>query len=59
MTKRQYKAIAEILNKYDTIHAQCQCSGITEMIMEIANYFESDNPNFNRKLFMRAVRGEK
>ena len=49
MTKKDYIAIANILNKYsDAEHM---------ILLKLCEYFRKDNPNFNADKFLDAVAG--
>ena len=49
MTKKDYIAIATILNKYsDAEHM---------ILLKLCEYFKKDNPNFNADKFIDAVAG--
>lgn len=60
VTKKHYKAIAEIINYQVRYNANADpnedgslmvCEDIAK---ELADYFAEDNPNFNRKKFLKA-----
>ena len=51
MTKKNYIAIAKILNKYswkDSDHM---------ILLKLCQYFKEDNPNFNADIFLDVVSG--
>jgi hypothetical protein len=62
LTKKHFKAIAEMIEKrtgrviykafgdevYDGYHIAC------ELIYDLADYFQEQNPNFNRDKFLKA-----
>ena len=58
MTKKHYKAIAEIIRK-----GQIESSPINGVLLiterafieALTKFFKSDNPNFNEKKFLQAV----
>ena len=58
ITRKHYKAIAEIINRTEN---ESVSIGVTypkidkrELVFEFADYFEQDNPRFNRNRFMKA-----
>jgi len=55
MTKKHYEAIAAILaNHGEKCHA-IQLNGLhKQTCSELADYFETDNKNFNRARFLQA-----
>ncbi len=46
LTKQNYMTIAEILQEHK--------SKSREIVSDLVNYFEKDNPNFNRETFFKA-----
>jgi hypothetical protein len=60
MTRKDYVVTAEILN--DKLYALGNSSVVLRDVVEeiakdFADYFEEDNPRFNRERFMQAVKG--
>lgn len=66
-SKKDYEAIAEILNRnikafehlrsdFGTVSLPCDV--INSIMIGFVRYFESDNPDFNRERFIKAVNGE-
>jgi hypothetical protein len=54
MTKKHFEAIARILNSqlpYNNVDAV----SLADIANDLADYFESVNPNFDRTLFIDAV----
>jgi hypothetical protein len=51
MTKKHYEAIARIIRHYIE---SCQISKECEVLDELADYFEQDNPRFLREKFLKA-----
>lgn len=58
MTKKHYEAIASILNKeLDAWIPESKRAWFTASVTEkLADYFETDNKNFNRAKFIEACR---
>jgi|TARA_R100001530_G_scaffold51240_1_gene38047 hypothetical protein len=61
MTKKHYKAIAEILNKKFLEMDNSLCNGTQdvvpiqeEIVKELATFLKTDNPNFDKTKFERA-----
>ena len=50
MTRKHYKAIAEIINK----NRKSNNAGTWRMITRLADYFTADNDRFNRNKFIKA-----
>jgi len=54
MTRKHYKAIADILNRFDTERPFLT----QDMVSALCIYFKSDNENFNATKFMDAIWSE-
>lgn len=53
MTRKDFRAIAEIIRKYNlTTHDSLDLYKLTQ---ELATYFKQANPTFDRSRFMRAA----
>ena len=53
MSRKDFKAIAEIIRKYNILNADgLELYGITE---ELSSYFKKANPTFDRGKFMKAT----
>jgi len=56
MTKKHFEAIAKVYNKrlnhYSTTEADRNTIG--SLALDLANYFETENPNFDREHFLTA-----
>jgi len=57
--RQYYKAIAEIINKNtdevdDEVHNHYMIVPRDTLITELADYFEQDNPQFDRQKFLKA-----
>ena len=59
MTKKHYKAIAEILSArlYATISPD-ETDTVSAIVRDLADYFHHENINFDRKRFYEAVKAE-
>ena len=51
MTRKHYKAIAEIINKSEKAHLLNYAGSVMQRFID---YFEKDNPEFNRDKFIKA-----
>lgn len=51
MTRKNFKAIADIMRKYKLTSDEIT---INKLAAELATYFKTDNPTFDRSKFMRA-----
>jgi hypothetical protein len=59
MNKKDYKAIAEIIknNKDETTVGGVKITiSNVNLISELADYFEKDNPKFDRQKFYKGIR---
>ena len=54
MTKKQYKRIAEMIERYSPYSDQ-----IGLLAGDLADYFKEDNPNFKEDRFLKACGGLK
>ena len=55
MTRRHYKAIAAILNNaLDNIEETSAVPEVTELAHALADYFKTENANFDRTRFLEA-----
>ena len=55
MTKKHYEAIAEVINNEIRPYGVNAVSQMTYDIIDgLCDYFQTDNPNFNRELFLEA-----
>lgn len=52
LMKKNYKAIAEIVDKYNAIQMDYYDFG--NFVSDLATYFKEDNPNFDREKFLTA-----
>lgn len=55
MTRKDYEAIAEILSAVEK-ERPTQVGAILAVMRGLADYFEKDNPRFNRDRFVEACR---
>lgn len=53
MTRTQFKAVAEIVRKYNTTKKFDDLE-FYHFVDELAKYFRTDNPTFDRAKFIRA-----
>ena len=63
LTKKDYKAIAEIIKIYrpdesGNDYDNGRNHGVTDVAYSLANYFQQDNPRFNRQKFIEACRAD-
>lgn len=56
MTKKHFQAIARIFHKHNVHDGN---RGQAELAREVAAYFATVNPNFDRTRFLAACRGER
>lgn len=57
-TKQHYEAIADILKPYASKGMGTQAQTTSRSIaLDLMDFFQKDNPNFNRKLFAARVLG--
>lgn len=54
MTRKDYVKVAEILNNYYSTNP-VEISEFKYMVMDFADMFSDDNPNFNEDKFLEAV----
>ena len=52
MTRKDYVAVAEILNSY---HLDIDAQVFKDLLSDFQTYFKRDNPNFDRTRFENAV----
>ena len=57
MTRKDYVAVAEILNRYLSNYP-VEISDFKELVFDFADMFADDNPNFNEDKFIEAVYGK-
>jgi hypothetical protein len=57
MTRKDYVATAEILNTYFENYP-VEISDFKELVLDFADMFAKDNPNFNEVKFFGAVYGK-
>jgi hypothetical protein len=57
MTRKDYVAVAKILNDYWN-GSPVEVSEFKYMVMDFADMFSDDNPNFNEDKFIEAVFGK-
>jgi hypothetical protein len=57
MTRKDYVAVAEILNRYLSNYP-VEISDFKELVFDFADMFADDNPNFNEDRFIQAVYGK-
>lgn len=54
MTKKHYEAIAKILHQSVQYDFEGDYGLTTKVVNELADYFEQENPKFNRERFLQA-----
>lgn len=61
LSRKHYIQIANILkkelNRYDTPLTERESCAVENVAIELAEYFENENPHFDHSKFMEAVRG--
>jgi len=58
MTKKDFVAIAEIIKKNSSKVYGATFTDVTrEVVNDLADYFEAQNPNFDRDRFIKACNG--
>ena len=54
MSKKDYKAIAKVIKRYNPNEMGYAHSLINEMIHDLCDYFQQDNPRFDKDKFIVA-----
>ena len=56
MTRKDYEAIAEIFSAVEKERPRQEVGAILAVMRGLADYFEKDNPRFDRDRFVEACR---